>query len=77
MEDHDTSLLPPVTRILRETCEKIRAAGHEVVDLEFYKSEELSDNAVALFQVEGGKVPTHPPILANYPLPPSFQSMPW
>ncbi|OAG38195.1 hypothetical protein AYO21_07528 [Fonsecaea monophora] len=54
-EDHETTPLPPLLRILRETCDKLRAAGHEVVDMEFYKCAELAKNAVGHFKLEGGK----------------------
>ncbi|OAP55797.1 hypothetical protein AYL99_09949 [Fonsecaea erecta] len=54
-EDHETTPLPPLLRILRETSDKLRAAGHEVVDMEFYKCAELAQNAVGHFKLEGGK----------------------
>ncbi|OIW28582.1 amidase [Coniochaeta ligniaria NRRL 30616] len=55
VEDHETSPLPPLIRIMRETCDKLRAAGHEVVEMDFYKCAELAQNAVGHFKVEGGK----------------------
>lgn len=55
-EDHETSLLPPVSRVLTETCLKVVEAGHEVVELEFHRSVELSENAVNFFKIDGGKV---------------------
>jgi Asp-tRNA(Asn)/Glu-tRNA(Gln) amidotransferase A subunit family amidase len=57
-EDHESRMLPPVRRALDETCEKLRAAGHEIIEMgEFYKSAELTKNAQDLFKIEGGKVP--------------------
>jgi Asp-tRNA(Asn)/Glu-tRNA(Gln) amidotransferase A subunit family amidase len=56
-EDHESTMLPPVRRALEETCEKLRAAGHEIIELgEFYRSAELTQNAQNLFKIEGGKV---------------------
>ncbi|EXJ70781.1 uncharacterized protein A1O5_05771 [Cladophialophora psammophila CBS 110553] len=54
-EDHETTPLPPLLRILRETCDKLRTNGHEVIDMEFYKCAELAQNAVGNFKLEGGK----------------------
>jgi amidase len=55
-EDHDTSPLPPVRRVLNETCIKLKEAGHEVIDIDFHRSAELSQNAVNFFKIDGGKV---------------------
>ena len=56
LEDHETTPLPPLLRIMKETCDKLRAAGHEVIEIDFYKCAELATNAVGHFKLEGGKV---------------------
>lgn len=55
-EDHDTSPLPPVRRVLHETCLKLEKAGHEVVEIDFHRSAELAQVAVDFFKIDGGKV---------------------
>jgi amidase len=55
-EDDETSLLPPVARVLSETCKKLEAAGHEIVELDFHRSAEIPANAVNFFKIDGGKV---------------------
>ncbi|OAA54374.1 Amidase [Niveomyces insectorum RCEF 264] len=55
-EDHETTLLPPLKRIMEEACSKLRAVGHEVIEIEFYKCAELAKNAIGHFKLEGGKV---------------------
>lgn len=42
-------------RVLDETMAKLRAAGHEIIEIEFFKSEELAQNALDHFKVDGGK----------------------
>ncbi|KAL1844710.1 hypothetical protein VTK73DRAFT_1990 [Phialemonium thermophilum] len=55
LEDHETTPLPPLQRIAREACDKLRAAGHEVIEIDFYRCAELAKNAVGHFKLEGGK----------------------
>lgn len=55
-DDRDTAALPPIRRVIAETCKKLQDAGHEIVDVEIHKLSELAKNALALFQIEGGKV---------------------
>ncbi|KAF2099750.1 general amidase [Rhizodiscina lignyota] len=52
-KDHETHLLPPLKRVLDEACSKLKAAGHELVEIELYKSDELASNASNFFQIEG------------------------
>ncbi|KAK7204916.1 general amidase-like protein [Myxozyma melibiosi] len=52
--DTEVQTLPPVARVLDETVEKLKAAGHEIVELELYLADEISANAVDHFKVDGG-----------------------
>lgn len=54
-EDHETQPLPPVKRVLDETTAKLLAAGHEIIEIDFFKSAELAQNALDHFKVDGGK----------------------
>ncbi|KAK9473854.1 amidase signature domain-containing protein [Dipodascopsis tothii] len=51
--DKEVRSLPPIARILEETVAKLKAAGHEIVEMELYKAEEISVNAVNNFQIDG------------------------
>ena len=54
-EEGEANLLPPVKRTLDTVAEKIKTAGHEIVELEFYRTLDLSEVAVNFFKVDGGK----------------------
>jgi Asp-tRNA(Asn)/Glu-tRNA(Gln) amidotransferase A subunit family amidase len=55
-EDPESTLLPPVERVLTETADRLRIAGHEVVELEFHKCSELNQVALNFFRIDGGRV---------------------
>ncbi|KAK9462601.1 amidase signature domain-containing protein [Lipomyces oligophaga] len=44
----------PITSILANFVEKVKAAGHEVVPMEFLYGKELSDIATAFYKADGG-----------------------
>ncbi|KAK9480277.1 amidase signature domain-containing protein [Lipomyces japonicus] len=52
--DTENQTLPPVARVLNETVDKLKTSGVDIVELELYKAEEISDNAVDFFTVDGG-----------------------
>ncbi|KAK9462318.1 amidase signature domain-containing protein [Lipomyces oligophaga] len=52
--DTEVQTLPPIARVLDETVEKLKAAGHDIIELELFKGDEISDNAVDHFKVDGG-----------------------
>ncbi|KAK9449118.1 amidase signature domain-containing protein [Limtongia smithiae] len=52
--DTEVQTLPPVRRALEETVAKLKAAGHDLVEMELYRAGEISDNAVDIFKVDGG-----------------------
>ncbi|KAK9385519.1 amidase signature domain-containing protein [Lipomyces mesembrius] len=53
--DGEVQTLPPITRALNEVCDKLKAAGHEIIELELYKFQDISDNAVDFFTADGGE----------------------
>lgn len=53
-----TTLLPPVRRVLEETANCVRMAGHEVIELEFHKCAELNQVALNFAKIDGGRVST-------------------
>ncbi|KAK9465689.1 amidase signature domain-containing protein [Lipomyces arxii] len=53
--DGEIQTMPPVTRVLNELVEKLKIAGHDIVELELYRAEEISENAVDFFTADGGK----------------------
>ncbi|KKZ60694.1 hypothetical protein EMCG_04621 [[Emmonsia] crescens] len=63
---------PPVRRALRETVEKLRSAGHEVVDWEATGHEEGNDILDSFFLADGGKTVQQILIKANEPIRPEM-----
>ncbi|KAK9454394.1 amidase signature domain-containing protein [Dipodascopsis uninucleata] len=52
--DTEVQTLPPVARVLDDTVEKLKAAGHDIVELDLFLAEDISQNAVDFFTVDGG-----------------------